>query len=120
MDRGRAIDNAQNTNARFIDNFGTSNKTSVRITNPAGGKSSFSFGWCEPEVAPVNKNRNQNNNASNNMNNNFKDNNSVPLNNNNNYNNPNNNYNNPNPNNYNNTNPNNNYNNNNNNMQTVK
>ena len=49
MDRGRIIDNAQNTNARFIDTYGTSQKTSVRTTNPPGGKSSFSFGWSEPE-----------------------------------------------------------------------
>lgn len=95
MDRGRIIDNAQNTNARFIDNYGTSQKTSVRITNPAGGKSSFSLGWTEPEAQPVNRNRN--NNASSNVSNNFNYNdnynnninNSVPMNNN--YNNPSNN-----------------------------
>lgn len=61
MDRGRIIDNVQNTNARFIDNFGSSNKTSVRTTNPPGGKSSFSLGWSEPEQ-PVNRNKNTNNN----------------------------------------------------------
>ena len=82
MDRGRAMDNIQNTNARFIDNYGNSNKTSVRTTNPPGGKSSFSLGWTEPEVQPVNnRNRNFNNNDSNNSNNNYNnnnDNNPVP------------------------------------------
>lgn len=92
MDRGRIIDNIQNTNARFIDNYGASNKTSVRTTNPPGGKSSFSLGWSEPDVQPVNRNRNMNNNASNNINNNFNYNdnynnnnnfnNSIPMNNN--------------------------------------
>jgi len=90
MDRGRIIDNIQNTNARFIDNFGASNKTSVRTTNPPGGKSSFSLGWSEPEVQPVNRNRNMNNNNYNNNNLNYNDNytnnnnfnNSVPMNNN--------------------------------------
>ena len=36
MDRGRVIDKTQNENARFIDNFGASNKTSVKTTNPPG------------------------------------------------------------------------------------
>ena len=53
MDKGRQIDHNQNVNARFIDNFGTSQKTSVKIANPPGksffkflgGKSSFSLGW---------------------------------------------------------------------------
>ena len=56
MDRGRIIDKVQNENARFIDTFGSSNKTSVRTTNPPGkdisnigGKSSFSLGWSAPE-----------------------------------------------------------------------
>ncbi len=56
MDRGRVIDKTQNENARFIDNFGSSNKTSVKTTNPPGkiisnkgGKSSFSLGWSTPE-----------------------------------------------------------------------
>ena len=38
------MDNAQNTNARFVDNFGNG-KTSVKTSNPPGGKSSFSLGW---------------------------------------------------------------------------
>lgn len=88
MDRGRQIDNIQNTNARFIDNYGASNKTSVKTSNPPGGKSSFSFGWTEPEVQPVNNRRNFNNNASNNVNNNFNNNDNLAKNNNN-YNNPN-------------------------------
>ena len=36
MDKGRIIDKTQNQNARFIDNFGSSHKTSVRTTNPPG------------------------------------------------------------------------------------
>jgi hypothetical protein len=60
MDKGRIIDKTQNQNARFIDNFGPSHKTSVRTTNPPGiyiitlgGKSSFSLGWSAPEeIAP--------------------------------------------------------------------
>jgi hypothetical protein len=36
MDRGRIIDQVQNQNARFIDNFNNSNKTSVKTTNPPG------------------------------------------------------------------------------------
>jgi hypothetical protein len=48
MDKGRIIDNIQNTGARFIDSFGSSGKTSVKTTNPPGGKSSFSLGWEEP------------------------------------------------------------------------
>jgi len=80
MDRGRAMDNIQNTNARFIDNYGNSNKTSVRTTNPPGGKSSFSLGWTEPEVQPVNnRNRNFNNNDSNNSNNNYNNNDNNPV-----------------------------------------
>ena len=39
MDRGRIIDKTQNENARFIDNFGASNKTSVKTTNPPGNMS---------------------------------------------------------------------------------
>jgi hypothetical protein len=56
MDRGRIIDKVQNQNARFIDNFGGQNKTSVKTSNPPGinkiilgGKSSFSLGWSAPE-----------------------------------------------------------------------
>jgi len=36
MDKGRQIDHIQNVNARFIDNFGASQKTSVKIANPPG------------------------------------------------------------------------------------
>ena len=60
MDKGRQIDHIQNVNARFIDNFGASQKTSVKIANPPGkilfwilgGKSSFSLGWDFPEAKP--------------------------------------------------------------------
>ena len=31
MDRGRQIDNIQNTNARYIDQFGKSGRTSTKI-----------------------------------------------------------------------------------------
>ena len=43
MDRGREIDNAQNTNAVYIDKYGNGGKTSVKTSNPPGGKSNFSF-----------------------------------------------------------------------------
>lgn len=36
MDKGRIMDNIQNVNARYIDNYGASQKTSVRIANPPG------------------------------------------------------------------------------------
>ena len=45
MDRGRMIDNIQNTNARFIDNYGSNHRTSIKMINPPGGRSSFSLGW---------------------------------------------------------------------------
>ena len=45
MDKGRIMDNAQNNNARYIDNFNNAGKTSVKTSNPPGGKSSFSLGW---------------------------------------------------------------------------
>ena len=45
MDKGRQIDNIQNTNARFIDQFGKSGKTSTRITHPPGGEDHFTLGW---------------------------------------------------------------------------
>jgi len=45
MDRGRIIDNAQNTNAVYIDNFRCQGKTSIKTINPPGGKSHFSLGW---------------------------------------------------------------------------
>ena len=52
MDRGRQIDNIQNTNAVFIDNFGQHGKTSVKTSNPPGGKSNFSLGWCDQQDQP--------------------------------------------------------------------
>ena len=56
MDRGREIDNAQNTNAVYIDKYGNGGKTSVKTSNPPGGKSHFSFGWSgQEEQEPVQK-----------------------------------------------------------------
>ena len=49
MDRGRQIDNIQNSNAVYIDRFGKSGKTSTKIINPPGGKDNFSLGWEEPQ-----------------------------------------------------------------------
>lgn len=49
MDRGRQIDNIQNTNAVFIDHYGNRGKTSVKTSNPPGGQSHFSLGWSQPE-----------------------------------------------------------------------
>ncbi len=49
MDRGRQIDNIQNSNAVYLDRFGKSGKTSTKIINPPGGKDHFSLGWDEPE-----------------------------------------------------------------------
>ena len=51
MDRGRQIDNIQNTNARFFDNYGKSGKTSTKITHPPGGEDHISLSWGtnEPE-----------------------------------------------------------------------
>jgi len=68
MDRGRQIDNAQNVNARWFDKFNDSNKTSVKTTNPPGGKSSFSLGWTEPEPIQQKKASNFNDNNSKNVN----------------------------------------------------
>ena len=45
MDKGRQIDNIQNVNARFIDQFGKCGKTSTRIIHPPGGEDHFSLGW---------------------------------------------------------------------------
>lgn len=56
MDRGRQIDNIQNVNARIFDQFYQRNKTSVRTTNPPGGKSSICLGWSFPE--PILQQRN--------------------------------------------------------------
>ena len=53
MDRGRIIDNIQNTNAVNIDKYGNTGKTSTRVINPPGGKGHFSLGWgndAEPET----------------------------------------------------------------------
>ena len=36
MDKGREIDNAQNTNAVYIDKYGNGGKTSVKTSNPGG------------------------------------------------------------------------------------
>lgn len=36
MDKGRIMDNIQNSNARFIDKYGDTNKTSVKTSNPPG------------------------------------------------------------------------------------
>ena len=52
MDRGRQIDNIQNSNAVFLDRFGKSGKTSTKIINPPGGKDHFSLGWGDPEPSP--------------------------------------------------------------------
>ena len=49
MDRGRQIDNIQNSNAVYIDRFGKSGKTSTKIINPPGGKGNFSLAWDEPK-----------------------------------------------------------------------
>ena len=49
MDRGRQIDNVQNSNAVFLDRFGKSGKTSTKVSNPPGGSSHFSLGWDQPE-----------------------------------------------------------------------
>ena len=49
MDRGRQIDNIQNSNAVYLDRFGKSGKTSTKVINPPGGKDHFSLGWDEPE-----------------------------------------------------------------------
>lgn len=52
MDKGRIMDNAQNNNARFVDQFGTSGKTSIKTHAPPGGKSSFSLGWSDNDNVP--------------------------------------------------------------------
>lgn len=36
MDRGREIDKSQNQNARYIDGFQNTAKTSVKTSNPPG------------------------------------------------------------------------------------
>ena len=45
MDKGRQIDNIQNTNARFFDNYGKSGKTSTKISHPPGGVDHISLSW---------------------------------------------------------------------------
>ncbi len=52
MDRGRQIDNIQNTNARFLDQFGKCGKTSTRVIHPPGGEDHFSLGWGYEEPPP--------------------------------------------------------------------
>ena len=52
MDKGRQIDNIQNINARFIDQFGKCGKTSTRITHPPGGEDHFTLGWGYEEQKP--------------------------------------------------------------------
>ncbi len=52
MDRGRQIDNIQNINARYFDQFGTCGKTSTKITHPPGGEDHFSLGWEYEEPKP--------------------------------------------------------------------
>ena len=54
MDRGRQIDNIQNTNARFFDNYGKSGKTSTKITHPPGGEDHISLSWGTNEPEPKN------------------------------------------------------------------
>ena len=49
MDRGRQIDNIQNSNAVYLDRFGKSGKTSTKIINPPGGQDHFSLGWEDPK-----------------------------------------------------------------------
>ena len=49
MDRGRQIDNIQNTNARYLDQFGKNGKTSTRVIHPPGGEDHFSLGWSYDE-----------------------------------------------------------------------
>jgi hypothetical protein len=36
MDKSRQMDKVQNQNARFIDQFGKTNKTSIKTLNPPG------------------------------------------------------------------------------------
>lgn len=38
------VDN-QNINARYIDKYSTSGTTSSKVSNPPGGKSTFTLGW---------------------------------------------------------------------------
>ena len=54
MDRGRQIDNIQNTNARFFDNYGKIGKTSTKITHPPGGEDHISLSWGTNEPEPKN------------------------------------------------------------------
>ena len=49
MDRGRQIDNIQNSNAVFLDRYGKSGKTSTKVSNPPGGKDHFSLGWDDSQ-----------------------------------------------------------------------
>lgn len=58
MDRGAMIDQIQNENARFIDNFHSKQRTCIKTLNPPGGKSHFSFGWNEVEPEKYQSNYN--------------------------------------------------------------
>ena len=60
MDRGRQIDNIQNSNAVFLDRFGKSGKTSTKVINPPGGKGNFSLAWDDPEPHPKSQNQQSN------------------------------------------------------------
>ena len=55
MDKGRIMDNLQNNNARYVDKFGDAGRTSVKTSNPPGGKSSFSLGWDDSNSNPAPK-----------------------------------------------------------------
>ena len=61
MDRGAKIDQIQNNNARFLDNF-ENRKTSINIAQPPGGKSTFSLAWGMPEPSQKTNNNNHYNN----------------------------------------------------------
>ena len=52
MDKGRQIDTIQNTNARFLDQFGICGKTSTKVIYPPGGEDHFSLGWGYDEPQP--------------------------------------------------------------------
>ena len=55
MDKGRQIDNIQNTNACFYDKFAKNGKTSTRITHPPGGEDHISLSWQTNEPEPAYK-----------------------------------------------------------------
>lgn len=47
MEPSRQIDQNQNLNAVYIDQFGSGGKTSVRVQAPPGGQSHFALGWSD-------------------------------------------------------------------------